>query len=302
MGLVRAMLSLKKTLPTCNKWPTIKKTIQDILKEKRTDHRRDYVKPLLQQGRMLEFISAENSDLTWRSIIYDLPRGVLSFAVRSAIDFLPTLSNLSRWGKRTNTRCPLCKNRESLLHVLNNCSVALTQGRYTWRHDSILRHIVHLLQDSSKYPDVKIYADIKDMTTSGGTIPPNILPTSQRPDIFLYNASAKTAMIAELTVPFEQNTDKAHSRKQNKYASLMLDLNRADLKTSLVCFEVGSRGVITKDNISRLKSMFKFTKATFNKKAIRDISKLALLGSYGIWNSRQDPNWDNIDHMNIAHS
>ena len=64
----------------------------------------------------------------------------------------------------------------------------------------------------------------------------NIVPTSQRPDIFLYNASSKTAMIAELTVPFEQNTDKAHSRKQNKYASLMLDLNRGDLKTSLVLF------------------------------------------------------------------
>ena len=118
-----------KTPPTCNKWHAIMKTIQDILKQNRSEYLRDYVKPLIQQGRMLEFISAENSDLTWRSIIYDLPRGVLSFAVRSAIDFLPTLSNLSRWGKRTNTRCPLCKNHESLLHVLNNCSIALTQGR-----------------------------------------------------------------------------------------------------------------------------------------------------------------------------
>ena len=179
---------------------------------------------------MLEFISAEQSDLTWRSIIYDLPRGVLSFAVRSAIDFLPTLSNLKRWGKRTNARCPLCKNCESLSHVLNNCSVSLTQGRYTWRHDSILSHIVELLQNSSKNSDVKVYADIKDMTTSGCTIPPNILPTSQRPDIFLYNETAKTAMIAELTVPFEQNMEKSHDRKQNKYASLTSDLNRGGLK------------------------------------------------------------------------
>ncbi len=33
----------------------------------------------------------------------------------------------------------------SLSHVLNNCSVSLNQGRHTWRHYSILGHIVHCL-------------------------------------------------------------------------------------------------------------------------------------------------------------
>ena len=120
-----------------SKWTKIKKTIQDILTQKRSDYWRDYIRPLIQQGRLLEFISIEQSDLTWRSIIYNLPKGVLSFAVRSSIDFLPTLSNLKCWGKRTNTHCQLCKNHESLCHVLNNCSVSLNQGR----------HIVQLLQD-----------------------------------------------------------------------------------------------------------------------------------------------------------
>ena len=162
---------------------------------------------------MLEFISAEESDLTWRSIIYDLPKGVLSFAVRSSIDFLPTLSNLKCWGKRSNARCPLCKSNESLSHALNNCSVSLNQGRYTWRHDSILGHIVHCLQSSSKTSDVKLYADIKDMTSCGGTIPADILPTSQRPDIYLHNESTKMAIVADLTVPFEPNISKAHEFK-----------------------------------------------------------------------------------------
>ena len=124
---------------------------------------------LIQQGKMLEFIYFEQSKLTWHSIICDLPRGVLSFAVRSSIDFLPTLSNLKCCGKRTNASCPLCKNNETLCHVLNNCSVSLNQSRYTWRHDSILRHIVQLLQAPSTKSDVKMYANINGMT--GGTIP-----------------------------------------------------------------------------------------------------------------------------------
>ena len=175
---------------------------------------------------MLEVISAEQSDLNWRSIIYDLPKGVLSFAVRSSIDFLPTLSNLKTWGKRSNARCPLCKNKETLHHILNNCSEALKQGRYTWRHDSILNYIVQCLIFLSKNDDVKVFADIKGMTSSGCTIPPNILPTSQCPDIFLYNESAQKALIAKLTVPFEQNINKSHDRKQNKYAGLLSDLNK----------------------------------------------------------------------------
>ena len=251
---------------------------------------------------MLQLISAENSDLTWRSIIYDLPRGVLSFAVRSAIDFLPTRTNLKCWGKRTNALCPLCKNLASLSHVLNNCSVALTQGRFTWRHDSILKHIVKLLQASSENPNVKVYADTGDRTSSGGTIPPNILPTAQHSDIYLYNDTEKTAMIAELTVPFETNICKAHERKKNKYASLVVDLNRVGIKTSLICFEVGSRGAVTKANVSSIKSIFKFTKTRFTKKIIKDISKLALLASYGIWNTREQPVWDNIDHLKFNHS
>ena len=74
-----------------SKWSAIKKTLN-------TDNRRafwrDYIKPLVQQGNFLKIIELEQCDLTWRSIIYDLPRGVLSFTVRSAIDYLPTFKNL----------------------------------------------------------------------------------------------------------------------------------------------------------------------------------------------------------------
>ena len=102
------------------------------------------------------------------------------------------------------------------------------------------------------------------MTSSGGTIPAYILPTSQRPDLFLYNEKAKKAIITELTVPFEPNIPKAHEIKQSRYAGLLSDLNRAGVNTSLVCFEIGSRGLITQDNVTRIRSILKFKGVSFN--------------------------------------
>ena len=142
-----------------------------------------------------------------------------------------------------------------------------------------------------------MYADIDGMTSSGGKIPAYILPTSQRPDLFLYDEKAKKAIIAELTVPFEPNIPKTHEIKQSRYGGPLSDLNRAGVNTSLVCFEIGSRGLITQDNVASLRSILKFKSVSLKKKKkqiSRDISRLALLGSHAIWNSRKEAIWDNI--------
>ena len=96
---------------------------------------RNYIKPLVQQGNLLKLIKAENVDFTWKSIIYNLPWGVLSFAVHFSIDFLPTFSNLKTWGKRAQTKCRFCGNQETFTHIPNSCSVSLNQGRFTWNHE-----------------------------------------------------------------------------------------------------------------------------------------------------------------------
>ena len=48
-----------------------------------------------------------------------------------------------------------------------------------------------------------------------------------------------------------------------------------------------------------LRSFFKFKGVNFKKEIIRDISKLALLCSYAIWNSRKEAIWDNVSCLNI---
>ena len=39
------------------------------------------------------------------------------------------------------------ENESNLNHVLASCNVALTQGRYRWRHDQVLKEIAKLTEE-----------------------------------------------------------------------------------------------------------------------------------------------------------
>jgi hypothetical protein len=282
-----------------SKW-NVKEQIKSLIITQRKDFWREYILPLVQQGNLLKLIESEHSDLTWRSIIYDLPRGVMSFAVRASIDFLPTFTNLRTWGKRTNTKCNFCSNKETLHHVLNNCSTFLTQGRYTWRHNSILATIVNHLKDNFPADTaVKLYADIPGWSINGGTVPPNILPTSQRPDLVIVDNGQKCIHVVELTIPFEMNIASAHNRKTERYSSLISDINSGEYKCVLSCIEIGSRGLITKENNNRVRAIFKSIGSKAKKNVFNDISKTALMCSYAIWNARQEPSWEECPYLKI---
>ena len=54
---------------------------------------------------------------------------------------------LKLWGYISDACCPLChKTPCTLHHILVNCRFALDQGRYTWRHDSVLLEIETVFQ------------------------------------------------------------------------------------------------------------------------------------------------------------
>src|SRR3954453_23481902 len=62
---------------------------------------------------------------------------------------------LKLWGLIPKATCPLCSHPQCTLHhILVNCPFALNQGRYTWRHDSVLANLepAHskLITDSNK--------------------------------------------------------------------------------------------------------------------------------------------------------
>jgi hypothetical protein len=80
--------------------------------------------------------------------MWNLPHGVLKFALNASIDTLPTFTNLKRWGKRACVNCHLCGNTVKKFHVLVHCNHTMDQGRMTWKHDSVLKHIAGCLKSA----------------------------------------------------------------------------------------------------------------------------------------------------------
>ena len=96
--------------------------------------------------------------------------------------------NLARWNITTSPKCTLClATQPTTNNILTRCPVALDQGRYTWRHDSVLQVLIHGLQQH--LPDsFKLYADLPGYLASvcsPSTIPTNLSSTLSRPDLVL---------------------------------------------------------------------------------------------------------------------
>ncbi|XP_041466188.1 uncharacterized protein LOC121416780 [Lytechinus variegatus] len=286
----RDMVNIAMNTTPDRKWSKVKSNITCAVKNKYQDIWTDKVEGLLLQGKFLELMRLEQEDLTWKSIIYDLPSKVLSFAVRSSIDCLPTFRNLQRWGKKLSANCKLCGNKQTLLHVLNGCKIMLEQGRYTWRHNNILNAIYECLQ-SSISGDYTLRVDLPDKANHP-TIPMNILPTPLRPDLVLSSVQNKEVIVVELTVPFEQNIDSRHVSKCNKYAPLTNDIIDQGYSCKLFCIEVGSRGYVSKQNKVRIKSLLKTMKlGKKNKAMLNRISKMSIMTSYSLFLAKDQPTW-----------
>ena len=205
-----------------------------------------------------------------------------------------TFDNLKRWGKRVNDRCPFCGNIQTLLHVLSNCSTSLDQGRYTWRHNSVLLSIVESLRRNLN-EGFLLFSDLEGFhAPHGGVIPPHILVTNLKPDLFIANETTREVILFELTCPWDGNIDRSHDYKLDRYSALVTDLS-ARFRVKYYPVEISVRGQVTKNNKARLKSLFfdccgnarKLTKAT-----ITDCSKISLLCSYSIFLARKEPAWN----------
>ena len=139
------------------------------------DKHLQHLQKLMKQGEFLKLTHEENKDADWKSYIHNLPKGTMKFLLNSHIHTLPTQNNLKLWGKRNSDKCKLCGNRDGTLHVLNGCKVSLDQGKYTWRHNNIIKYI----SDSVDKTKFILYSDIDQHThNSKETIPPTILFTN----------------------------------------------------------------------------------------------------------------------------
>ena len=105
-----------------------KKSMQASVKSKTISDWNTKVQKLTFQGDFLKLLIDEKENATWQSISNNIPKGVLSFALKACSNGLNTPDNLKRWGIRKTDKCELCKGQRSLEHILNWCPVALNEG------------------------------------------------------------------------------------------------------------------------------------------------------------------------------
>ena len=193
----------------------------------------------------------EASCKTWNRLLSTFHPGQLSFLLRAASDTLPTAVNLQRWSIQCDAKCLLCDStRPTTAHVLSGCPAALNQQRYTFRHNHVLSVLASALTNLfTDAPFVKVYADLPGFYANISpqtTIPSNILVTSYRPDIVLFNTKCHSICLLELTCPLDspQHIQAARDRKQSKveYLQLLAKFDRLKISNYYDTIEISVLG------------------------------------------------------------
>ena len=117
---------------------------KQVLKAARQNHTNKLQSNLTSQGFIITFLlnhslKAINSLLT--SAQSELPKNTFNFTVRYHNNALATRKNLTLWNLSQTSDCSFCFQPESLLHVAAGCKNYLNEGRFTWRHDSVLNFL-----------------------------------------------------------------------------------------------------------------------------------------------------------------
>ncbi|XP_069118938.1 uncharacterized protein [Argopecten irradians] len=176
---------------------------------------------------------ARQRKISWGDI-WKMEEYRLGFLLKSTYDVLPSPTNLFTRCLKENAACTLCGRPANLAHVLASYTVALADGRYTWRHDQILKEIAASLDSARKKKRaltkgpkfinlVKAGAKGRSSVEGGWILataadwqmradihqrmgfPEEVVSTPLRPDIVLWSQNSKQVLMVELAVPWGQN-------------------------------------------------------------------------------------------------
>ena len=185
-----------------------------------------------------------------------------------------------------------CNSICTLGHLLSSCPKAL--DRYSFRHDSVLSHLMTTIM-SNKKEEVTVYADLAGWRINGGTIPPDLVLTDQKPDLVIIDRSdlPTKVILLELTVPWDssENFKAAYERKTARYERLAGDLREMGYKASNIPFEIGCRGTLNARNSVVLETLCNILRIPGWQKLKGALGRIALLGSYRIWLARHSQDW-----------
>ena len=118
---------------------------------------------------------------------------------------------------------------------MSSCKSYLDNGRYTWRHNSVLLAIAKSL---SSLQHCTLFADLPSFAS-----PSLITGESLRPDLVLISRD-KTLYLLELTVGFEKNILINSKRKSAMYNALIKDLYSQFSAVHFVNLTMGALGIL----------------------------------------------------------
>ena len=248
----------------------------------------------------------------------------LSFLVKAVYDLLPTPANKNRWFKQEE-KCKLCGQDGTLNHILSGCKVALSQGRYTWRHNKVLKEVANSIstrmkenvkqeikprktmafikegEKSNQNPrnTIDSYFDsAKDWTLSVDLerqlkIPIEVTITNLRPDIIVFSKKTKQLGVVELTVPSEDRIEISGELKRAKYERLVHEGHQKGWKVRIWAIEVGCRGFPAVSLSTFMKDIG--YQGQQRKRTVEKIGQVAEYASHSLWKASHYKNWGGIN-------
>ena len=244
----------------------------------------------------------------------------LKFLVKSVYDLLPTPSNKNIWYGGEEA-CKLCGGVGTLSHILSGCNVALKQGRYTWRHNQVLRQIAHCVDTKRRSHNNQVqregrgipfvragekktstqirlptsYLDgAHDWTLTVDldkklVFPRQVAVTDYRPDMLLMSESKKKLGIIELTVPSEERIEVSGEGKRLKYAHLQEEGKANGWNVTVWAVEVGCKGFKAASLTTFLKDLG--MAGGERNRHLKKIEEEAENASRRIWNCSHSTQW-----------
>ena len=234
------------------------------------------------QGAWMKWEEVLPKKITW-SELWKMEPLRIKFCLRSVYDVLPTPTNLVKWGKTEDPNCKLCGKPCTLQHVLSSCNVALTQGRYTWRHNTVLqelasaidrklrckkneeRTLIRFVKEGEKpNQGVKSTSGLLDLARDWEllvdthvrlVIPDDIVKTKQRPDIVLFSRGSNIIIFIELTFPWEEAVEEAYERKLLRYLDLVKDCIANGWNAVCYPVEIGAWGFVARSMVKLMKEL-----------------------------------------------
>ena len=293
-------------------------------KERRVEAQTTKLHELTIQGDWRKWTGLMEQDMGWKRVLYRMSDEMLKFYLQGTLQIAPTPSYLKRIGIiKGEAFCPLCMRRGgALYHILSCCAVALQQGRYTWRHNEVLK-ILHFVigrfirmmtaekvRKAPKSMMTFVLAGTTAKTTEkpptlletacdwtiavdlpriGRRFPQYIAATAKMPDLVVWSDSLRVVVMLELTVPSERNVHAAFDRKTKRYG------DPGGLKDAcegytvyLLPVEVGALGFVAHSMRRALQRL-----GVWSQQLSTALSDMALSCSYVIYVSRKQKTWTN---------